>query len=181
LKKILLNIASKIGLFGYFFSVLFKHIKINKKAKKLGYYTSIADIPMYNWDKIEQGEFKYLFKKGSGVIPEYFPSIIQDMFFQFEKINIDSIEKKHKLAYLKNLYVTTKRTDFLNKHNHLKAEIEKEEKREIKKTTLNEKVNYIESVFNSIGNIDVKKMSAGRFYSLLDLAIKKAETNGTNS
>ncbi len=175
-----LSVKDRVGLFGYFLKILFTHIKINIKAEKLSYYTSIDDIPIYNWDKIENGEFKYLFKDKQGVVPEYFNKIISDMFYQFEHINMDMIEKKHTLAYLMNLYATTKRTDFLMKAKHLAAEINKEESIPVKKSTLNSKVNYIESSFKSIGSIDVKKMSVSRFYSLLNLAIKQNKSNGTN-
>ncbi len=178
------TIKDKLGFFGYFIKILFTHVKINRTAEKLGYYTSIDDIPIYNWDKIEQGKFEYLFKTKRGVVPEYFTKIISNMFYQFEHVNMDIIEKKHKLAYLRNLYITTKRVDFLNKSRHLAAEIEKYENKVVKKQTLNEKINNIESIFNSIGSIDPKKMSTSRFYSLLHMAIKKADNiarNGINS
>ena len=170
-----LPIKDRIGLIGFFIKTLFAQIDINKKAGKLGYYTSIEDIPIFNWDKIEGGKYEFLFKDKQGEIPEFFQNIISDMFFQFEKINMGMIEKRHKLAYLRNLYATTNRVDFLNKARHLESEIQIEENQPIKKSTLNEKVNYIESVFNSIGSIKVKEMSASRFYSLLNLAMAEVE------
>jgi hypothetical protein len=165
----------------YFFRILFTELKILLKAKKIGYYTSIEDIPIFNWDKIENGKYKYLFKSSIKrdylQVPKFFSNIISEMFYQFEKVNMTMIEKRHKLAYLTNLYVTTKRVDFLNKSRHLKAEIDRLEKEQSKqnRSTLNEKVNLIETTFSSIGSIDVKKMSASRFYSLLYLAIKTIE------
>lgn len=160
--------------------VLITHVKVNMSAERLGYYDSIDDIPIYNWDKIENGDFKFLFKDKQGEVPVYFKDIISDMFFQFDKINMDMIERKHNLAYLYNLAITTQRTDFLMKARHLEAEIKKDESRTIKKSKLNTKANYIESAFNSIGSIDVKKMSASRFYSLLNLAINQNNKNGIN-
>lgn len=167
----------------YFFKGLFAELKAANKARKIGYYTSIEDIPIYSWDKIENGEYKFLFKSDIKrdflKIPEFFPKIIEEMFFQFEKVNMTLIEKRHKLSYLRNLFVSTGRVDFLNKSRHLQAEIEQLEKEHLKakKTTLNEKVNLVETSFSSIGSIDVKKMSASRFYSLFHLAIKKIDAN----
>jgi hypothetical protein len=174
------KIIEKIALFGYFISVLFKHVKINKTAEKLGYYKSIDDIPIYNWDKIEQGYFEYLYIDKIGTIPEYFMNVIGDMFFSLEKVNMKMIEKKHRRAYLKNLHASTGRPDFLVDYKLLDAEIKKEESKEVQRTTLNEKINFVETAFNSIGSIDPKIMSAGRFYSLLDLALKKVEKDGVN-
>lgn len=176
-----LTIRDKLSVFGYFFKVLIAELKAIVKAKRIGYYTSIDDIPIYNWNKIENGEYKYLFKSSAKrdflKVPEFFPSIISEMFYQFEKVNMTMIEKRHTLAYLRSLFVTTGRVDFLNKSRHLEAEIKRLEKEssKVKKSTLNERINLIESTFHSIGNIDVKKMSASRFYSLLHLAIKNIE------
>ena len=98
------------------------------------------------------------------------------MFFQFEKVNMTMIEKKLNLAYIRSLFVTTNDVKFLNQANFLAAEIEKHESQDIKKTTLNEKINFIETTFNSIGAIDKHKMDAGRFYSMFNLAIDKIES-----
>jgi hypothetical protein len=182
-----LNIKDRLGLLRFFLKILFTHIKINRKAEKLGYYTSIDDIPIYNWDKIENGKFEYLFKDKKGEVPEYFKQVISDMFFQFDKINMTLIEKKHKLAYLRSLVLTSSNRNqqvrYLNMSNHLDAEIKELESKSIKKSTLNEKINYIETVFYSINSIDPKKTSASRFYSLFNLAIDRAtkiNSNGSN-
>lgn len=164
----------------YFFRVLMINIIINYQAEILGYYNTIEEIPIYNWAKIEEGKYEYLFKGKKGKVPEFFPKIITDMFFQFETINMEMIEKKHRLAYLKNLYLTTKRVDYLMKYRHLEAQIKQQESKKQNKSTLNEKINFIETVFSSIGSIDVHQMSASRFYSLYNAAIKKVE-NANNS
>ena len=150
-------------------------LKIQLSENRLRYYTSIEYIPIYNWYQIELGKFEYLFKNKKGKVPAFFSQIIEDMFYQFEIVDMTAIAKRHKLAYLMSLFVTSGRIDFLNKARHLKAEIERDSQKIVKNSTLNERVNFIEASFNSIGSIDVKKMSASRFYSLYHMAIKKAE------
>lgn len=165
-----------IALFKYlpfFLKTFFEQLRINLKAKKLGYYTSIDDIPIYNWNQIEQGKFEFLFKDKQGKVPIFFTQIISDMFFQFEHINLDLIRKKHKAAYLLSLFVTKKDVKYLNQYRHLEAEIKKDESKKVKRQTLNQKVNYIEETFNQIASIDVKKISTSRFYSLYYQAIER--------
>lgn len=169
----------------YFFKVFFKELFLNIYAKMLGYYTSVDKIPIYNWDKIENGHYEYLYKHKIGHVPEYFKKVISDMFFQFETVNSDLIQKRLDLAYLRSLYVTSKRIDFYNKARFLAAEIERMTEKEVKKSTLNEKINFVETTFNSIGSIDKHKVDAQRFYSMLNLAIKKidnirAKSHGNN-
>ena len=166
-------------IYKYFLKVLFSEIGITIYSKIVGYHTSIDIISAYRWHKIEEGELKYLYKRGMiEKIPKIFNLIFRDMFYQFEKIDPLYFRKMHKLAYLRSMYVTTKNIRFLNDANTLSNSIEKKNTKKISHT-LNEKVNFIESTFNSIGSIDVHKISASRFYALLDMAIKKAE-NGNN-
>lgn len=149
-------------------------------SRILGYYTHIDDISIYNWYHVEQGDLTYLYKRiRIKKTPAIFKDILKDMFYQFDKIDPTYFRKIHKLAYLKSLYVTTMNVRYLNDANTLEHRISEDSPKRIIKQSLNEKVNFIESVTHSIGSIDVKKMSASRFYSLLDLAIKKAE-NGNS-
>ena len=160
----------------FFFKILFNELWLNFYAKKIkGYYISVDLIPIYNWDKIENGEYEYLYKRKAKRYPEYFKHVISEMFFQFENVNTDMITKQHQLAYIKSLYVTTKNIKYYNKANFLASEINKELSHKIKKQSLNEKINFIETTFNSIGSIDKHKMDASRFNSILNKAIKKVE------
>ncbi len=159
----------------YFFKVLFSELLKIYHARILGYYKSVDKIPIYNWDKIEQGEYQYLFKKKIAKVPEYFKVIITEMFYQFEHVNMDMILKQLDYAYLKSLYVKTKNPDFLNKARSKESEIVKDLNHDIKKTPLNKQINFVETVFNSIGSIDKHKMDASRFKSLLNAAIEKQE------
>jgi hypothetical protein len=159
----------------YFFKILFGELIKIYHAKILGYYTSVDKISIYRWDKIENGEYQYLFKKKIGKVPEYFKLIITDMFYQFDNVNMSMINKQLNLAYLRSLYVTTKRSDFLNKARSLEAEILKELDIKIKGLPLNKQINFVETIFNSIGSIDKHKMDASRFKSLLNAAVEKLD------
>ncbi len=164
-----------------FIKILFIELFISLYAKVVGYYKSIDVISIYRWDKIEKGHYKYLYKRAINRVPECFKVITTEMFYQFEKINVNRFRKLHEIAYRRSLWVTSGKVQHYNSANFIAAEFEKESKKKIKQETLNEKVNYIEASLNSIGSIDVHKMSASRFYSLLDLATQKnKQTHGNN-
>lgn len=163
----------------FFLKVFFKELFLNLYAKMLGYYTSLEIIPIYNWSKLEEGKLQYLYKKRIGKVPEYFKLVFEQMFYEFEKLDTTMIDKRLRLAYLRSLFQTTKNMQYYNKANFLMAEIKKDIQVKPKSMTLNERVNYIESTFNSIGTIDIHKMSASRFYSLLNLAIEKNSNANT--
>ena len=150
------------------------------QANILGYYKSIDKIPIYNWDKVTNGEYKYLFKRRIGIVPEYFKTIVSDMFFQLEKVNMDHIRERLDVTYVRSLYVTTKDIQYYNKANFMQKALDKKLSKKVKRGTLNDQVNLIETTFNSIGSIDVHKVNAQRFYSMFNLAVKKIEASKKN-
>lgn len=164
-----------------FLKIFFKELFISLFAKISGYYNSIDDISAYNWHFVEQGELQYLYKRIKiKKTPAIFKEVVKEMFYQFEKIDPTYFRKLHKLAYLKSLYLTTQNIRYLNDANTLEYNILHDEPKKKAKHTLNEKINFIETVFNSIGQINPKKLSASRFYSMLDLAIQKANKNANS-
>ena len=159
----------------YFLKIFFGELIKIYHAKILGYYTSIDKIPIYNWDKVVGGEYKYLFKKRIGKVPSYFNQIVETMFYQLELVNMDSINERLNIAYVRSLYVTTKNKKYFNQANFMQAALDKKLEKNHKKSTLNEQINFIETTFNSLGAIDKHKMDAQSFYSKLNLAIKRNE------
>jgi len=149
-------------------------------AKLFGYYKSIDTIPIYNWFEVTKGNYVYLYKRRINIHPEYFKLIYNDLFFQLEHIDTSYFEKIHKIAYLRALYVLTKKPQHLNNSNFLMAELNNKKEVINKPAKLNELVNYIEETFKNIGSIDVHKMSTSRFFSLYYRAIDKNKSNGNN-
>jgi hypothetical protein len=140
-------------------------------AKVIGYYKHIDYLPIYNWDKLSNGEFNYLYKFRIKATPRFFKRWYVELFYQFEKIEMSGFEDMLKLAYLKSLYVTTKQAKYLNMARSLEKRIKSKPKTKPQK--LNDMVNFVEETFSSIGSINVHKMSTSRFYSLYYRAIKK--------
>lgn len=158
----------------YFFKILFHQLRLSFAAKRIGYYTHIDFLPVYNWFKILNGKYEYLYKKqGKKEYPEFFKNIPLEMLFQFEKLDMTYFEQIQKLAYLKALYVTSKKPDFLNKARALQKQLENDKKLNTKQPSLNEMLNYIEETNKNIGSIDVHKISTQRFFSLYNRAIEK--------
>ena len=144
-----------------------------------GYYKHIDKLPVYNWFKLSEGDYSYLYKKKRlKRCPEFFRALHMELWFQMEQIDPSYIRKLHKHAYLKSLYATTKNPRWINSANFLKAELESEKKVMQELPKLNDMLNIIEETFNNIGQIDVYKMSTSRFFSLLNKAIDKNKKHG---
>lgn len=164
-----------------FIKTFLRELLITLFAKISGYYISIDDISAYNWHHVEQGELQYLYKRLIfKKVPSIFKDVVKEMFFQFEKIDPTYFRRIHKLAYLKSLYLTSKNIRYLNDANTLEYNILNDDPKKKVKHTLNEKINFMEAIFNSPGQINPKKLSASRFYSLLDLAIQKSNKNANS-
>lgn len=162
----------------YFFRIFFKELMLSLKARRIGYYTNIDFLPVYNWFQIMNGKFEFLYKKQKTTkYPEFFKNIPLQMLFQFEKLDTEYFEKNHKLAYLRALFVLTKNVQFLNKYRVLKNELENDKKIETKVAGLNDMLNVIEEGNKAIGQIDVHKMSTSRFFSLYYSTIEKNKAN----
>lgn len=168
--------------FSFFLKVFTREFSLARYAKTVGFYTNLDIIPIYNFYQLFDGKLEYLYKKKRiKKYPEYFKTVFVELFYQMEKVDMYMIEKQHKLQYLYSLYLTTKRSDFLNKARSLAHEIKKEKEHEKVNESLNESVNFIEMNNNSIGAIDVHKIAASRFYSLYYATIEKLKSGNTQS
>lgn len=155
-----------------------KEIFLITYAKMFGYYKNIDILPVYNWFKLMEGQYKYLYKKQIKQTPKFFVRLYSELFFQFDVVEMRSFDDILKLAYLFSLYETTENPKFLNQANSLKYQMTNRKKTEPMK--LNEMINRIEEQFDSIGKIDVHKMSTSRFFSLYYKAINKMKKHGVN-
>ncbi len=151
----------------------FKEFSLITYAKIAGYYKHIDYLPIYNWDKLSNGEFNYLYKFKIKPTPRFFKRWYVELFYQFEKIEMSGFEDMLKLAYLKSLYVTTKQAKYLNMARSLEKRIK--DKPKSKPQKLNDMVNFIEESGVIRYEINVHKMSTSRFYSLYYRAIKKTK------
>ena len=142
-------------------------------AKLFGYYNHIDILPIYNWFKLLEGDYTYLYKKRIAQTPHLFQDLYRMLFFQMEKVEMGYFENVHRLAYLKSLYVTTKKPQFLNQARSLEHRMKEQNKKGGSKPKLNDMLNYIEKTFSKEGTLDPKKISTSRFYSLYHMAIEK--------
>lgn len=157
-----------------FFKAFFRELKLMLYARKVGYYTHIDFLPIYNWFEILKGNYEFLYKKqGKKECPDFFKELPLEMFFQFEKVEMHYFEQVQKLEYLRALYALTKKPDYLNQSRSLAKQLENESKINQKTPSLNEILNYIEETFKNIGAIDIHKMSTSRFFALYHRAIEK--------
>jgi hypothetical protein len=140
-------------------------------AKLTGYYKHIDKLPIYNWFKLVDGEYNYLFKRRIKNHPRFFKRLYMELFFQLEKVDMTYFEEIHKLYYLRSLYVTTKKPQYLNQANFLEASMQK--RKSSKPLKLNDILSYIEDTLKSVGQIDVHKMSTSYFFHLYYRAIDK--------
>ena len=138
-----------------------------------GYYKHIDTLPIYNWFKLLDGDYTYLYKKRIAQTPYLFQDLYGQLFFQMEKVEMGYFENVHKLAYLKSLYVTTKNPQFLNQARSLEHRMIEENKNDNKKPKLNDMLNYIEETFSNIGQVNPMTTSTSRFYALYNRAIDK--------
>jgi len=85
------------GLYKGIFEAILKRLPI--------YYTSIDNLPVYNWFKISKGEFKYLYKVNLSYIPNFFGHVIVNMVYQFDYLDLSLLRKKAEFQVLKSMAV----------------------------------------------------------------------------
>jgi len=162
----------------YFFKILFNQLRLSFIAKRIGYYTHIDYLPIYNWFQILKGNYEYLYiKKHINTYPEFFKQIPLEMLFQFEKLDMEYFEDILKLEYLKALYMYYKKPEYLNKFRSHEYKLNIKKETNTKQPTLNEMIVYIEEAFKNIGSIDVHKMSTSTFFAYYNRAIEKNKPN----
>jgi hypothetical protein len=144
--------------------------KISKKNKKKDVFEALIDF--------NQSKISYLLNKSNILSSNSNPSIIktssfeariwENIFLLEEKYNRELFERKQKDIFEEN---TFELTQFFNKRkNILKKSIEKQN---IEEPTINEKINYMNYIYDEIINI-YKKTSM--YYNTQNLKLKEEET-----
>jgi hypothetical protein len=122
-----------------------------------------------------EGNLKKLYKINFiNYIPLKFVKIIENMYFQLDKIDMSIIQKEAELAILYSLAARTNNKVMKFNADSLSLELEnkKKEMGKNKSAKLNDFLNYIEISLN-YGSIDPEKMKASRAFSLYNLALEK--------
>jgi len=157
----------------YVIKLFVREMSLLGYAKLFGYYNHIDILPIYNWFKLLEGDYTYLYKRRIVQTPHLFQDLYGILFFQMEKIEMGYFENIHKLAYLKSLYATTKKPQYLNQARSLEHRIKTAQKKDNKNPRLNDMLNYIEETFSNVGQLDPMKTSTSRFYSIYNRAVEK--------
>lgn len=142
------------------------------------YWKSINKMPVWYWFEIQKGSLKSLYKfKKFKYVPSFFFTIVQNMLYEFDNLDLTILRKKKDIAILKSLAARTGDKGYKFDADILNEEIEQEEKalKDIRTMTINDFTDYIELTFNQIGSIDPFKMSTAKAFSLFHKAKEKTE------
>lgn len=141
------------------------------------YYSKITKLPLYNWFEVKKGNINYLFRFNIfNFIPTFFFTLVMDLFYQFDSLDLGLLRKKSDYMFLKSYAIRTKDKNLMFRADSLQKEIEDIEKRGTD-ISLNEFIDFIELSFNCAGTIDPFKISTSRAFSLFNKAVKKQEIN----
>ena len=176
MKKLKALIMLTRAMLSIFNKAAFNEFKKISLAKRYGYYDNINELPVFNWFEISKGNYQFLHKnKKIKTYPRFFKRVHEQMLYQFDNLDNSRLRKYAELAYMKSLYEITKNVRYLNMYNTQLAEFEKEQKKSKKEHKINDITTFIEEIFESIGVIDIYKISTARYFSLYNRAIKKIE------
>ena len=159
-----------------------KEGRLIKKTQKYGkYYTHISELPLYNFFKIKDGYFEYLWVNEKDYDRPYskylFMAIFQEMWYQFPNLDNRYLRDKATLTDYESKYIRTSSSRWKNEYNTLKAKLEKEEENK-QNLILDDFTDYIEHTFKyTIGSIDVKKISTLKAFNNYYKAIKQNKVN----
>ena len=156
---------------------------ITKTIKEKKYYTHIEDLPVYNFFKIKSGKYEYLWKYEKDRDKPYpkglFLSILQEMYFQFPKLDNTYLRNLADLADYESKWIRTKNFRWKNEMNTLKKKIEDTKSTEL---NLDDFTDYIEHTFkNPVGSLDVYKVSTSKAFNNYYKAIEKNKITHANN
>lgn len=156
---------------------------IAKTIKEKKYYIHIEDIPVYNFFKVKNGKFEYLWKYEIDRDKKYpkglFLAVFQEMYFQFPKLDNTYLRDLADLADYESKWVRTKQSRWKNEMNTLKKKIENTKPNDI---NLDDFTDYIEHTFqNPVGSINVHLVSASKAFSNFYKAIDKNKKTYANN
>jgi len=133
-----------------------------KKFRK--YYTHINELPLYNFAKIINGDFSYLYEKRHKRVPKvFFQNIFRNMSYQFKQLDNTYLRMQADAADYYAKYIRTGNIRWKNEYNTILNKLNKFQKSNF---DLDEFLDYIERTFNHApGSIDPKKISTSRAFS----------------
>lgn len=156
--------------------VAFQIVVIDRIIRLLPiYYTSIKQLPIVNWFDLQENKFDALYKKRLFKrVPFFFHNIATEMYFEFEKVNMELIYEKRDIAIMASMAAREKnKAKEFNSRTMNNALLKKMAKQNKDNLTLNAMIDYIELTFESIGSLDVYKLTTSRAFSLYNQAIEK--------
>lgn len=137
------------------------------------YYRSIEKITVRRWFELQSGKFNKLYRINLGYIPKFFYDLYFDLSISFEKTDISLIKEIGNLTRIKSMAARLgdKSMEFQAQclEKELKAKMKNNQGK--KQITMNEFVSYIEITLNSIGMVNVDKMSISRAHYYYNVAI----------
>jgi len=160
-----------------------KGISIAKSAKKKNYYEHIDEVPVYNFFKIANGKYQYLYKDKKDYDSDYpkelFRIVFTNMYFQFRKLDNTYLRDKAKLEIYWSRWISGGEYRWKNEFNTLANKIETEVKKEL---NLDDFTDFIERTFNnSVGSLDVYKVSTSKAFNNYHRAVEINKTRDANN
>ena len=134
-------------------------------------HISIDTLPIANWQQCKKGNLQYLYKCDFFEVPSKFPpsfnKVFEEMFYQFDHIDMTLPRLLNQAAKYENKYAVTKDPTWKNKSNSILAEYN----RQIgihnnDKQNFNDQVAALSRWIRM--PIDTYKMSTRIYYSHLD-------------
>jgi hypothetical protein len=160
---------------------IFREIRKNKNVYESDkYYKDLNEIPLLNWWRCSKGELTYLWKKRENWTPYFFKDVFNDMYFQFDYIELDEMRKRTQANYYENKYLATKNIKWKRKADAKIADADLLVRKNGKETKLNDLIRFVQKVLNLSYYPDATKMSAGYFFNLYNEARSIVEKNGNN-
>jgi len=136
------------------------------------YYTSIDRMPIAYWFELQNNKFEVLYKiRLFKRIPNFFYQIANDMYFQFDNLDMTLLRKKADMIVLSSIAARTNNASIKFQSEVLKREIEKKVGKSGNEMKLNDFIDYIELTFESIGMVKPYETSTSRVFSLYHKAV----------
>jgi len=155
---------------------------IKKTLKEQRYYTNIDELPIFNFFKIKNGLYEYLWRhekdRGKKYPKGLFLQVFQDMYFQFKKLDNTYLRNLADLADYESKYARTGLSRWKNEYNTLKAKIERTKPKDL---NMDDFTDYIEhSLGHHVGSIDVHRTSISKAFNNYFRALEKNKKHANN-
>lgn len=156
---------------------------IKKAADKGGYYIHIDELPLKNFFKIKNGEYKYLWIKDveKPFNKFLFMGVFQQMRFQFKELDNDYLRAQLLAAEYESKYVrSTKQADKVRWLNYWTTQQKVVDNWKSSDWDIDDFTDYIERTYGlAPGSIDIEKISTSKgfnnFHRAIEIVKKRAE------